>query len=71
MMMNEERGLVKLFLRPISYKNKSVVLFWKQQTIYNSSTTTYIRYSLSSNQNCLKSSCGLCFWASDPLIKRF
>ena len=36
-----ERGLVKLFLRPISYKNKSVVLFWKQQTIYNSSTTYY------------------------------
>ena len=25
----------------------------------------------SSNHNIHKSSCGLCFWASDPLIKRF
>ena len=73
MMMNEERGLVKLFLRPISYKNKSVVLFWKQQTIYNSSTTTYyIRYTFFRQiATDLKSSCGLCFWASDPLIERF
>ena len=25
----------------------------------------------SSNHNIHKSSCGLCFWASDPLIERF
>ena len=30
-----------------------------------------IRYTFSSNHNIHKSSCGLCFWASDPLINRF
>ena len=30
-----------------------------------------IRYTFSSNHNIYKSSCGLCFWASDPLIERF
>ena len=27
-----------------------------------------IRYTFSSNHNDHKSSCGLCFWAPDPLI---
>ena len=30
-----------------------------------------IRYTFSSNHNIHKSSCGFCFWASDPLIDRF
>ena len=32
---------------------------------------TYIRYTFLSNQYVHKSSCGLCFWAPDPLIHRF
>ena len=28
--------------------------------------TTYIRYTFSSNHNIDKSSCGLCFWVSEP-----
>ena len=31
----------------------------------------YVRYIFSSNHNIHKSSCGLCFWAPDPLIDRF
>ena len=31
----------------------------------------YTRYTFSSNHNIHKSLCGLCFWASDPLIDRF
>ena len=34
-------------------------------------TYRYIRYTFSSNHNIHKSLCGLCFWASDPLIDRF
>ena len=29
------------------------------------------RYTFLSNHNIHKSSCGLCFWALDPLIDRF
>ena len=31
----------------------------------------YVRYTFLSNHNIHKSSCGLCFWALDPLIERF
>ena len=31
----------------------------------------YLRYTFLSNHTIHKSSCGLCFWASDPLIDRF
>ena len=34
-------------------------------------TYIYIRYTFLSNYNIHKSSRGLCFWASDPLIDRF
>ena len=40
----------------------------------NKTTTNllrYIRYTFLSNHNIHKSSCGLCLWASDPLIERF
>ena len=41
----------------------------------SSLTTTYymsiVDILFSSNHNIHKSSCGLCFWASDPLIERF
>ena len=33
--------------------------------------STIVRYTFSSNRNIHKSSCGLCFWAPDPLINRF
>ena len=32
---------------------------------------TWIEYTFSSNCNINKGLCGLCFWASDPLIDRF
>ena len=32
---------------------------------------SFFRYTFSSNPNIHKSSCGLCFWAPDPLIDRF
>ena len=31
----------------------------------------YVRYTFSSNHNIHKNSCGLCFWAPDPLIDSF
>ena len=34
-------------------------------------TITKLDILFSSNHNIHKSSCGLCFWASDPLIDRF
>ena len=35
------------------------------------SNTYIIDILFASNHNIHKSSCGLCFWASDPLIERF
>ena len=35
------------------------------------STSSIIDILFSSNHNIHKNSCGLCFWASDPLIERF
>ena len=44
---------------------------------YNGTAKAFVRYVcileilFLSNHNIHKSSCGLCFWASDPLIDRF
>ena len=44
---------------------------------YNGTAKAFVRYVcileilFSSNHNIHKSSCGLCFWASDPLIDKF
>ena len=39
--------------------------------LFNNFTICVLDILFSSNHNIHKSSCGLCFWASDPLIHRF
>ena len=43
----------------------------KCETVSHDFNNKYTRYTSSSNHNIHKSSCGLCFSASDPLIIRF
>ena len=66
-------GLDKtLLLLPDAQKHYQNALFcMKFNTLHNILYTYTIRYIFSSNHNIHKSSSGLCFWASDPLIERF
>ena len=43
----------------------------KEIDLGNYSSMTKFRYTFMSNHNIHKNLCGLCFWASDPLIERF
>ena len=60
------------FLRFWSNSLKKVfLLIIPDIRIYMVLGNIHIRHTFSSNHSIHKSSCGLCFWASDPLIDGF
>ena len=51
--------------------NQDVVLLCPSGHLPGCFLSSILDIIFSSNHNIHKSSCGLCFWASDPLIDRF
>ena len=65
--------MLHLVHRYVPSTKKHTILFLKSEikSLYCLNDVSLLNILFSSNHNIHKSSCGLCFWASDPLIDRF